>query len=378
MKKIYLDHSATTPADERVAEKMLEVMTGKFGNPSSVHSTGKEAGHLLDESRHIIADMLRCDASEIYFTSGGTEADNLALMGTVEPGRHLITTAIEHHAIIYTAEHLAENGRRVTFLKPDEYGMISPESVEAAITDKTRLVSVMQVNNESGTINPIGKIAEIVKSRGILFHADAVQSFGKLPIDLSDLPADMLSISGHKIYGPKGIGALFVRRGTEINPLSFGGHHERGLRAGTENMPGIAGFAAAAEICRRQMQADAERIGSLRDRLEKKITEKYPEIVLNGHPAERLYSLLNVSFPGIEGETMLMNLDLKGISVSTGSACSSGSTSPSHVLTAMGISAEMAHSSIRFSLGRSNTSEDIDYTVSVILETVDRLKAMSF
>lgn len=378
MKKIYFDHSATTPVDNTVAEKMLEVMTGKFGNPSSVHSTGKEANHLLDESRHVFADMLKCDASEICFTSGGTEADNLALMGTVEPGQHLITTAIEHHAILYTAEYLAENGRKVTFLKPDRYGMISPESVETAITGKTRLVSVMHVNNESGTINPVETIAEIVKSRGILFHVDAVQSFGKLPVDLSVLPADLLSISGHKIYGPKGVGALFVRKGTDLKTRTFGGHHERGLRAGTENMPGIIGFAAAAEICRDLMRSDAEKIGTLRDRLWNKITEQYSEIVLNGHPAERLYSLLNVSFPDIEGETMLMNLDLNGISVSTGSACSSGSTSPSHVLTAMGISPEMAHSSIRFSLGRSNTADDIDYAVIVISEIIDRLKAMSF
>ena len=378
MKKIYFDHSATTPVDSRVAEKMLEVMTGKFGNPSSIHSTGKEAGALLDESRRTLAAILNCDPAELFFTSGGTEADNLALLGTVKPGQHLVTTAVEHHAILYTAEHLAENGRRVTFLKPDKFGMISPESVEDAIDKDTRLVSVMHVNNEVGTINPVAKIVEIVKSKGILFHVDAVQSFGKLPLDLSELPIDMLSISAHKIYGPKGVGALFVRKGTEIKTRTFGGHHERGLRAGTENMPGIAGFAAAAKICSDLMNSDAERIGNLRNKLQNAILSNYPEIVINGHPADRLYSLLNLSFPDVEGETMLMNLDLKGISVSTGSACSSGSTSPSHVLLAMGITPEMAHSSIRFSLGRSNTEDDIDYAVEIISEILDRLKAMSF
>ena len=378
MKIIYLDHSATTRVNDEVAQTMLKVMTEDFGNPSSVHGFGRVGKRLLDESRHSIAEMLNCDPMEIYFTSGGTEADNLALLGTVNQGEHLVTTQIEHHAVLYTAEYLEKNDRDVTYLKPDKYGMILPEMVEEAITDNTRLVSVMHVNNEVGTINPIDEIAGIIKSNGKLFHIDAVQSFGKLPIDLRKLPVDLLSISGHKIYGPKGIGALFVRKGTIIAPRTFGGHHEMGLRAGTENLSGIAGFAKAAEICGKRMSEDERSIRLLRDKLWHEIKLRFPDVVLNGHPTDRLYSLCNVSFTGIEGETMLMSLDLEGIAVSTGSACSSGSTSPSHVLTAMDLDEERAYSSIRFSLGRENTEAEIDHTIETVSGIVKRIKDMSY
>ena len=376
MQKVYLDHSATTPVDKRVADKMYETMTEKFGNPSSVHSFGRTAKQLMDEARHIIAGMLKCEPSEIFFTSGGTEADNLALIGTVEPGEHLITTAYEHHAVLYAAEYLQKNGRILTIVNPDKYGIIHPEAIKEAITAQTKLVSVMNINNEVGSINPIDKIADVVKSRGILFHVDAVQSFGKINIDLSQIPVDLLSLSGHKIYAPKGIGALFIRKGTKITPRSYGGHHERGIRAGTENLPGIVGLAYAAQICQDLMPQDQKNLRSLRNRLQKGIQSRFPDVTLNGHPTERLYSICNLSFPGIEGETMLMSLDLAGIAVSTGSACSSGSTAPSHVLTAMGLTTEQAHSSIRFSLGRSNSAEDIDYTIEEVTKVVERVKNM--
>jgi len=378
MKKVYLDHSATTPVDKRVAEKIIETMTIGFGNPSSVHSFGRAAKQLMDESRQIIAEMLKCDPAEIFFTSGGTEADNLALIGTVEPGEHLITTAYEHHAVLLAAEYLQKNGRTLTIIAPDKFGIVHPESVAEAMTAQTKLVSVMHINNELGSINPIDKIAETVKNRSALFHIDAVQSFGKVDIDLSQIPIDLLSLSGHKIYGPKGIGALFIRKGTKISPRSFGGHHERGMRAGTENLPGLVGLGQAAKICREMMTQDENKIRALRDRLQTGIQSRFPEVSLNGHPSDRLYSICNLSFPGIEGETMLMSLDLAGIAVSTGSACSSGSTKPSHVLTAIGLTTEQAHSSIRFSLGRENIREDIDYTIEEIAKTVERVKSMSF
>lgn len=378
MKNIYLDHSATTPVDPRVADKMTEVMTIQFGNPSSIHQFGKAAKQVMEDSRDTIAASLHCQPKELFFTSGGTEADNLALLGTVKPGGHLITTAYEHHAVLYTAEYLEKNGVSVTFIHPDEYGYIHPESVASAMTPKTRLVSVMHVNNEVGTINPVKEIAELVKSKGALFHTDMVQSFGKLETDLRYIPADMASISGHKIYGPKGIGALFVRQGVQVETRTFGGHHERGLRAGTENMPGIAGFAKAAEICQAQMQEDARKIAPLRDRLQNEIIRRFPEVKLNGHPQKRLYSICSLSFTGVEGETMLINLDLEGIAVSTGSACSSGSTKPSHVLLSLGMPAEAAQSTIRFSLGRSNTPEDIEYAIETITKIMNRLKEMGF
>ena len=377
-RRVYFDHSATTRVDNRVAEAMVSVMVNKFGNPSSVHNFGREAHELMENSRQTIADFLHCKSSEIFFTSGGTEADNLALLGTVKPGEHLITTQIEHHAVLYTAEYLEKHGRRVTYLKPDRYGMIHPQNVLDAISEESKLVSVMHVNNEVGTINPIAEIAEAVKSRGVLFHVDAVQSFGKLDIDLSKIPVDMLSISSHKIYGPKGVGALFVRQGTSVEPRAFGGHHERGVRAGTENLPGIVGFGVSADICRIVMFEETVRIRKMRDDLYLGLKAIYPQLVLNGHPEQRLYSLNNLSFPGIEGETMLMSLDLEGIAVSTGSACSSGSTSPSHVLQAMGLSAEEAHSSIRFSLGRENIPEDIRYAVEVVSSVLERLRSMSY
>jgi cysteine desulfurase len=377
MKRVYLDHSATTQVDARVAQMMMETLTDKFGNPSSLHGFGRIAKEMMEESRQIIADILKCDSKEIFFTSGGTEADNLALLGTVAKGERLVTTQYEHHAVLYTADYLQKSGCPVTYLKPNEFGEIFPEAVAEAMRPGAKLVSVMHINNEIGTINDIKSIAETVKSSGGLFHTDAVQSFGKVPIDLSQIPIDLMSISGHKIYGPKGIGALFIRKNTPVNPRTFGGHHERGLRAGTENLPGIVGLGKATQICQETMNSETERIGKLRDKLHQGLKQLLPDIRLNGHPNKRLYTLLNLTFPGIEGETLLMSLDMKGIAVSTGSACSSGSTNPSHVLTAIGLTAEEAQSSMRFSLGRENTEADIDYVIDMIVNIVDRIKRIS-
>ena len=378
MERIYLDHSATTPVDPRVADVMMGMLTETWGNPSSPYAAGREVKELLTGFRNTFGDILNVSPDTIFFTSGGTEADNMALMGSVDPGDHLITTTYEHHAVLNTAKHLEMMGVEVTFVNPDKYGFVSADSIAEAIKSNTRLISVMHVNNEVGTINPIGEIAELAHSKSILFHVDAVQSFGKLRIDLSEMPIDLLSMSGHKIYGPKGIGALFVRDMNRLKPRSFGGHQEKAVRAGTENLPGIAGFAKAAELCYDTIDEDTERIGKLRDRLHESITSQLPDVILNGHPTERLYSICNLAFPEIEAETILLTLDEEGIAVSTGSACSSDSTEPSHVLTAMGIAPEMAHSSIRFSLGHENTEAEIDRAVNVTVEVVKRLKSMVF
>lgn len=381
MKRIYFDHSATTPVDKDVAAIMLEYMTEKFGNPSSIHLFGREAKKAVDEARQYLADLIGANSNEIFFTSGGTEADNLALKGIAfanrKKGNHIITTAIEHHAILHTCEYLEKQGFTVTYLPVDENAMVRLEDVQNAITDKTILISVMFANNEVGTIQPIKEIGRLAKEKGILFHTDAVQAVGNYPIDVKEYNIDLLTLSGHKFHGPKGIGALYVRRGVRIDAVQHGGGQERSLRAGTENVPGIVGLGKAAQIAKQDMEKKIAHVTALRDRLIKGIMEKIPDVKLNGHPTKRMPGNVNFSFLYVEGESLLLNLDLKGIAASSGSACTSGALDPSHVLLAMGLSHEVAHGSLRISLGRGNTDEDIDYCLTVLPEIVERLRSMS-
>lgn len=381
MKRIYFDHSATTPVDKAVAELSLEHMTEKFGNASSIHRFGREARKAVDEARDKVAALLNAESNEIFFTSGGTEGDNLALKGIAfanrKKGNHIITTAIEHHAILHTCEYLEKQGFSVTYLPVDEYGMVRVEDVANAITDKTILISIMYANNEVGTIQPVKEIGRLARDKGIYFHTDAVQAAGNYPIDVKEANIDLLTLSGHKFHGPKGSGALFVRRGVRIEAIQHGGGHERNMRAGTENVPGIAGLGKAAEIAKNDMETNIARISELRDRIISEVMVKIPHTKLNGHPTQRLPGNANFSFHYIEGESLLLNLDLKGIAASSGSACTSGSLDPSHVLLAMGLSHEVAHGSLRLTLGRGNTTEEVDYLLEVLPEIVQRLRDMS-
>lgn len=381
MKRIYFDHSATTPVDEEVANLMLEYMTEKFGNPSSIHSFGREVHKAVDEARSHVAALIGANANEIFFTSGGTEADNLALKGVAlanrKKGNHIITTAIEHHAILHTCEYLEKQGFKITYLPVDENARVRIEDVRNAITDQTILISVMFANNEVGTIQPIKEISELAKEKGIYFHTDAVQAVGNYPIDVKELKLDLLTLSGHKFHGPKGIGALYIRRGVRIESVQQGGGQERSIRPGTENVPGVIGLGKAAEIAKRDMEKKLAHVTVLRDRLMAGIRENISDIKLNGHPTVRMPGNVNFSFRYVEGESLLLNLDLKGIAASSGSACTSGSLDPSHVLLAMGLSHEVAHGSLRISLGRDNTAEDIDYCLTVLPEIIERLRSMS-
>nr|WP_092067260.1 cysteine desulfurase NifS [Dendrosporobacter quercicolus]NSL46492.1 cysteine desulfurase NifS [Dendrosporobacter quercicolus DSM 1736]SDL52689.1 cysteine desulfurase [Dendrosporobacter quercicolus] len=381
MKRIYFDHSATTPVDEEVAKLMLEYMTEKFGNPSSIHSFGREVHKAVDEARNHVAALIGANANEIFFTSGGTEADNLALKGVAlanrKKGNHIITTAIEHHAILHTCEYLEKQGFSITYLPVDEHARVKIEDVRNAVTDQTILISVMFANNEVGTIQPITEISEIAKEKGIYFHTDAVQAVGNYPIDVKELNLDLLTLSGHKFHGPKGVGALYVRRGVRIESVQQGGGQERSIRPGTENVPGIIGLGKAAEIAKRDMEKKIAHITALRDKLTTGIRERISDIKLNGHPTIRMPGNVNFSFSYVEGESLLLNLDLKGIAASSGSACTSGSLDPSHVLLAMGLTHEVAHGSLRISLGRGNTAEDIDYCLTVLPEIIERLRSMS-
>jgi cysteine desulfurase len=381
MKRIYFDHAATTPTDKTIANEMLEYMTTKFGNPSSVHSFGREVRKEVSEARENIAALLNATANEIFFTSGGSESDNFALKGIAfankNKGNHIITTQIEHHAILHTCQWLEKQGFEVTYLPVDEDGMISLDELKAAITDKTILISIMFANNEVGTIEPIKEIGAIAKEHGIYFHTDAVQAVGSVEIDVQDMNIDLLSLSGHKFYGPKGIGAIYIRRGVKIQPIQLGGAQERNMRAGTENVPAIVGLGMAAAIAKRDFVENNAHLVALRDKLIKGIQEQIPDIKLNGHPTKRLPGNVNFSFRYIEGESLLLSLDIKGIAASSGSACTSGSLDPSHVLLAMGLIHEIAHGSLRISLGRDNTEEDIDYTLEVLPQIIARLRSMS-
>ena len=382
MKRIYLDHSATTPVDLEVAALMMTYYTEKYGNPSSVHSFGREARQALEEARRQVAELIGATPQEITFTSGGTEADNLAIIGTAEAmskkGKHLITSSVEHHAVLETCEFLAKNGFELTILPVDAEGIVSVEDVRMAIRPDTILISVMHANNEVGAIQPIDEIGQLAKEHSITFHVDAVQTLGKIPINVKDMNIDLLTVSSHKIYGPKGVGALYVRKGVRLAPRAHGGSQEKKRRSGTENTPGIIGFGKACELIGKRMDKEDARQIILRDKLMNGIIERIKYVKVNGPLGEkRLANNVNVSIRFVEGESLLLSLDMLGIAASSGSACTSGSLDPSHVLLAMGLVHEIAHGSLRFSLGSQNTEEEIDYVLEQLPKIVERLRMMS-
>ena len=380
---IYLDNHSTTPCDPRVVEVMLPYFTEKFGNAASRnHSFGWEVEESVEHARKQIARLIGADAKEIIFTSGATESDNLALQGIAamyrEKGDHIITSSTEHRAVIDTAKYLEKKGLTVTFLPVDKQGMVSPDDVRNAITDKTILISVMLANNEIGTINPIAEIGKVAKEKGIIFHCDATQGVGKIPVNVQEMGIDLMSFTSHKIYGPKGVGALYVRRRAprvRLEPMMYGGGHERGMRSGTLPVPLIVGFGKACELCEQEMAAEAIRQAKMRDRLQEGIMGAMDEVYLNGHPTERLPGNLNISFAYVEGEALLMGV--KEIALSSGSACTSATLEPSYVLRALGVGSDLAHSSIRFGLGRFTTDEEIEYTIDRMLKAVTHLREMS-
>jgi cysteine desulfurase len=380
--RIYFDHNATTPLDQSVVEVMTTVLLQDFGNPSSVHYFGQQAKARLDEARSAIGDLIGGEASEIVFTSGGTESDNFALRGVAEAleptGRkHLVSTTIEHEAVLVTLRALARRGWKVTLLPVDQTGIVNPDALSAALADDVALVSVMHANNEIGTIQPIAELARRAHAAGAIFHTDAVQSVAKIPVDVKTLGVDLLSLSAHKFNGPKGAGALWIKRGTRIQALLTGGKHERTRRAGTENVPGIAGLGQAAKLASGKRETEAARLGALRDRLERSILDGVPGTAVNGARDPRVPNTTNISFEGIEAESLLIALDLEGIAVSTGSACSSGTLEPSHVLRAMGFPAHRAQNSIRISLGQGNTAEEVDRFLATLPGVVQKLRAVT-
>ncbi|MGA2331671.1 MAG: cysteine desulfurase NifS [Syntrophales bacterium] len=381
MKKIYLDNAATTPTDARVIDAMLPFFSQVYGNPSSLHAFGQEAKHAIEEARYIVAQFISAKQEEIIFTSGGTESNNSAIKGVAyarrDQGNHIITSKIEHHAVLETCHFLEKQGFEVTYIPVDESGLIDPADVEKAITGKTILISIMHANNEIGTIEPIAEIGKIAREKGIYFHTDAVQTLGHLPLDVNELNVDLLSASGHKLYGPKGVGILYIKKGVRMLPFMHGGDQEQGRRASTHNVPGIVGFGKAVELAKQEMAREIEQLTLLRDKLIKGILDNIEYARLNGHPKERLPNNVNVSISYVEGESMLLNLDMEGVACSTGSACTSSSLEPSHVLAAIGLSHELAHGSLRFSLGRMTSAEDIDYCLTRILSIVRKLRAMS-
>ncbi len=377
--QVYMDHSATTPVDPSVVESMLPYFSEKFGNPSSLYTIGRQARRAIEESRQKVADLIGAKKEEIIFTGSGTESDNLAIKGIAyrnrKKGDHIITSSIEHHAVLHTCKYLETQGFRVTYLPVDKDGLVNPGDVEKAITSQTILITIMHANNEIGTIQPIGEIGKIAKGKNIPLHTDAVQTAGKIPVKVDTLGISLLSMSAHKIYGPKGVGALYLRKGTFVEPQLHGGGHERNLRSSTENVPGIVGFGKACELAKERLPEE-EKLAGLRDRLIEGILE-IKDSYLNGHPVKRLPNNVNVRFSFIEGESMILNLDMKGVSASTGSACSSTSLEPSHVLMAIGLKPEEAHGSLRLTLGRGNTQEDVDYVISVLPEIVNKLRMIS-
>lgn len=378
---VYLDYNATTPVDPAVLEAMLPYFANNFGNAGSIHSAGQRGRAAVDAARESVAALLGAKPAEIVFTSGGTESDNLALFGAVaasaKPRKHIVTTTIEHHAVLNVCQQLEKQGIEVTFVPVGGQGIVAPEDIRRALRPHTVLISVMHANNELGAIQPIEEIGRIAAEAGVLFHCDAVQSAGKLPLDVNRLGVSLLSISAHKIYGPKGSGALYVRSGVPIEPLFRGGHHERDRRPGTENVPAIVGLGKAAELARQRLADDAQRIRALRDRLEQSLLARIPGARVNGDISRRIANTSNLVFPGAGGEALVIALDLEGIACSTGAACSSGSIEPSHVLLMTGLSQEDARSSLRFSLGRPTSAEEIDRAISVIPGVVERLRALS-
>ena len=381
MRRIYLDYAATTPTHPEVVKAMLPYFTEAFGNPSSIYSCGQQAKGAIEESRTKIADLIGARDEEIVFTSGGTEADNFAIKGVASSrdtrGNHIITSPIEHHAVIETCKFLGRRGFSITHLPVDEYGLVDPDDIKKAITDKTILISVMHANNEIGTIEPIAEIGKIAREAGIYFHTDAVQTVGHIPINVDELGVDLLSISAHKLYGPKGVGALYIRKGTKLVSLVHGGEQERGRRAGTYNAPGIIGFGRAVELAQQEMNQEAERLTPLRNKLINGLLERIDHTQLNGHPQKRLPNNVNISVDFVEGESMCLGLDLAGICASTGSACASSTLEPSHVLLVTGLSPERAYGSLRFTLGKWTTEEEIDQVLEVLPPLVAKLRAMS-
>jgi len=381
---VYLDHAATTAVDPRVVEAMLPYWTERYGNASSIYSVGREARKAMEQSRRQVADMLGCQPKDIIFTGCGTESDNLALRGVALARRaeknshHIITSAIEHHAILHTCEQLEKHfGFEVTYLSVDEYGRVRPDDVAAAIRDDTAVISVMYANNEVGTIQPIAEIGQVARENRVPFHTDAVQAGGSLDMNVDKLNVDLLSLSAHKFYGPKGIGLLYARKGTPLLPTQTGGGHEGNRRAGTENVAYIVGLATALTLAYENAESENARLARLRDRLIDEITSEIPEVKLSGHPTERLPNSASFLIRYIEGESILLNLDLVGICASSGSACTSGSVEPSHVLTAMGVPHDIAHGSLRLTLGRENTDEDVDYVMQVLPGIIEKLRLMS-
>jgi cysteine desulfurase len=381
MKRIYLDYAATTPTRPEVVQAMLPYYSEAFGNPSSLYSYGLEARQAIEAARNKVAAAIGAKKEEIVFTGGGSEADNQAIKGVAfanaRKGNHIITSVIEHHAVLATCKFLEKQGFKVTYLRVDKYGLVDPEKVRKAITEKTILISIMHANNEIGTIQPIEEIGKIARKAKVYFHTDAVQTIGHIPVDVNELKVDMLAMSAHKFYGPKGVGVLYVRKGTRIVPLINGGEQEMGRRAGTENVPGIVGLGKAIELAGQEMAPEAERLTALRNKLIQGIPDRIEKVQLNGHPERRLPNNVNFSVEYIEGESTCLNLDLEGICISTGSACSSAEAKPSHVLLAIGLSPEKARSSLRFTLGRLTTAEDIERVLEVLPRSVARLRAIS-
>ncbi len=378
---IYLDNNATTPIRKEVRELISEIYRGESANPSSIHFFGRAARKHVEDARRRLAGAIGARPEEIIFTGGGTESDNLAVQGAAfarrERGNHIITSLIEHHAVLHACKFLEKEGFEVTYLPVSREGVVDPADVGRSIRPDTILITVMTANNETGVIQPIEEIGKIARNRGIVFHSDAIQALGKIPVNVERMGVDLLSLSAHKVYGPQGVGALYRKKGTKIRPLTYGGHHEKGLRPGTENTAGIAGFGLAAELAVGEIEAESARQTILRDRLCSLISETIPRVKLNGAPGQRLPNTLNLSFEFVEGEGILLGLESEGIAAASGSACTSGTLEPSHVLSAMGVPAALAQGSVRFSLGRENTADQIDYTADKLVPTVERLRALS-
>ncbi len=378
MRRVYFDNNATSPLLPEVFEAMRPYFVEKFGNASSIHQQGQQARSAVEHAREQVAELLNCRAAEVVFTSGGTEGDNLALFGILKPGDHVITSSVEHHAVLNSCKRLEDIGCEVTYLPVDARGMVDPDDIRRAIRSNTKLISIIFANNETGVLQDVRAIGAIAAEADVFFHTDAVQAAGKVPIDVKDIRCDLLTVTAHKMHGPQGAGSLYVRKGTLLQPLFYGGRHERARRAGTENLAGIVGLGQAAEIARLGfIDGSIARMAALRDRLETALLESLDQVLLNGAGAPRVPNTTNIIFECLEGEAMVIALDLKGLSVSTGAACSSGAIEPSHVLTAMGLSSDRARASIRFSLGKQNTAEDIDFALELIPEVVARLRDLS-
>ncbi len=378
MRRVYLDNNATSPLLPEVFEAMRPYFLEKFGNASSIHHQGQQARGAVEQARENVSDLLNCRPAEVVFTSGGTEGDNLALFGLAKPGDHVITSSVEHHAVLNSCKRLEDIGCEVTYLPVDGRALVDPDDVRRAVRPNTKLISIIFANNETGVLQSVNEIGKIAAEADVFFHTDAVQAAGKVPIDVKEIRCDLLTLTAHKMHGPQGAGALFVRKGTLLQPMLYGGRHERSRRAGTENLPGIVGLGKAAEIARLGFtDGSVQRMTALRDRLEHAVGHNVEQVTVNSAGAPRVPNTTNIVFECLEGEAMVIALDLKGLSVSTGAACSSGAIEPSHVLTAMGLSPERARASIRFSLGKQNTSEDIDFAVPLIQDVVTRLRELS-